>query len=271
MGRRSFLLLQGPVGPALRAMIGCALAYYAGVTALRPWFAGHRSHRPYSPQLEALGWLERGLGLGARRRAAAARQRALLADPAPFFVLALQLDADTQVRRHSPFAGMSEVIRTTIDAFARAAPPAARLVVKNHPLDGGLIDLGRVLQDAARAAGVASRVVYLDGGELPPLLERAAGLVVVNSTAGLSAIHRGVPTLALGKALYDLPGLTHGAGLDHHAKLAGFWQDPTPPESTLYRAFRRVVMERSQINGGFYNRTGIEHALPQALARLEAA
>jgi hypothetical protein len=30
-------------------------------------------------------------------------------------------------------------------------------------------------------------------------------------------------------------------------------------------------MERSQINGGFYNRTGIEHALPPAVARLEAA
>ncbi len=80
-----------------------------------------------------------------------------------------------------------------------------------------------------------------------------------------------MPTLTLGKALYDLPGLTHGAGLDLAARLAGFWRDPTLPESTLYRAFRRVVMERSQINGGFYNRTGIEHALPPAVARLEAA
>ncbi len=96
-----------PVGPALRAMIGGALACYAGVAALRPWFAGHRSHRPYSAQLETLGWLERAVGLRARRRAAAARQQALLADPAPFFVLARQLDAAMQVRRHSPFAGMS--------------------------------------------------------------------------------------------------------------------------------------------------------------------
>jgi capsular polysaccharide export protein len=177
-----------PVGPALRAMIGGALACYAGVAVLRPWFAGHRSQRPYSAQFETLGWLERAVGLRARRRAAAARRQALLADPAPFFVLARQLDAAMQVRRHSPFAGMSQVIRTTVDAFARSAPEAACLVVKNHPFACGLIDLARVLRHAARAADVGSRVVDPDGGDLPSLLERAAGLVVVNSTAGLSAI-----------------------------------------------------------------------------------
>ena len=260
-----------PIGPALNAMIRCAIAYYAGVTLLRPWFAHHRTHRPHGPLLETVSWLERGCSLRVRHSLASTRQAALLAAPDPFFVLALQLDADTQVRRHSPFAGMSEVIARIVRAFACAAPADTRLVVKNHPLDCGMIDFERVLRHQARAAGVAARVVYLDGGDLPALLERSRGLVVVNSTAGLSAIHSGVPTLVLGKALYDLPGLTHGAGLDPDAKLADFWRCPEAPERNLYRAFRRVVMERSQINGGFYSRHGIERALPVAIARLEAA
>jgi capsular polysaccharide export protein len=260
-----------PVGATTRAMVGHTLGYHAGVALLAARFRQHHGHRCHHPSVEAASWIERGLRLAWRRRLARARQRALLGGSSPYYLLALQLDADMQVRRHSPFAGMAEVTERVLRAFAAGASPSALLAVKSHPLDPGLIDLERVVARQAQALQIAGRVVYLDGGDLPSLVAAAQGVIVVNSTAGLSAIHRGVPTLALGRALYDLVGLTHGAGRDPAAALEDFWHRPRPPDMALYRAFRRVVMAHTQINGSFYTRIGRTLALPAALVRLETA
>ena len=48
----------------------------------------------------------------------------------------------------------------------------------------------------------------------------ACGAVTVNSTAGLGAIEMGLPTIVLGEAIYDMPGLTHQSALD------AFWTAP---------------------------------------------
>lgn len=128
-----------------------------------------------------------------------------------------------------------------------------------------------VLAAKARVAGVEGRTVYLDGGDLPGLLGAARGLVTVNSTTGLSGLHRGLPTLVLGTAIYDLPGLTHAAGADQAARLEHFWRAPQAPDMDLYRAFRRVVMARTQIDGGFYTEPGLAQAVPLAAARLAQA
>lgn len=261
-----------PVGPSQGGLTRAACHYYAASAALRPWFGLCRSHRPWDPLSEGLSWLGRAVVLPSHRRAARSRQAALLDDPRPFFLLALQLDADMQIRRHSGFAGMSEVIVETVRSFARAAHPAARLVVKNHPLDCGRIDFETLLAGQAAKLGLAERVVYLDGGDLPLLLSRASGMVVVNSTAGLSSIHHGVPTIVLGRAVYDMRGLTHEpGGAADPDRLDRFWRCPEPPDSSLYRAFRRVVMARTQINGGFYTERGLRLAVPRAAERVEIA
>ena len=40
------------------------------------------------------------------------------------------------------------------------------------------------------------------------------------------------------------------------------------PDPTLYKAFRRVALHMSQINGSFYKREGIELAVAAAVERL---
>jgi hypothetical protein len=77
----------------------------------------------------------------------------------------------------------------------------------------------------------------------------------VNSTVGMSALQRGRPTKALGRAVYDLPGLAHQGPLDE------FWHAPRPPDATLCRAFRNVIVHATQINGGFYTGEAIALAL----------
>ena len=58
----------------------------------------------------------------------------------PFFLLPLQLGSDAQIRDHSRFDDMAGVMEFVMESFARHAPVEARLVVKNHPLDMGLVN-----------------------------------------------------------------------------------------------------------------------------------
>jgi capsular polysaccharide export protein len=187
---------------------------------------------------------------------------ALCASQDPYFLVLLQRPGDSQLLRHSPFCDTESMVRHVADSFAAHAPAGARLVFKSHPLDHGLERQDRVVGAAAKAAGLSGRVLHLETGNLDSLLARAAGVVTVNSTAGLAAIDNGRPTMVLGRAIYDMPGLTHQAGLGR------FWTEPEPPDESLYRAFRRVVMARTQINGAFASKAGIRIAAPEAARRL---
>jgi capsular polysaccharide export protein len=73
----------------------------------------------------------------------------------------------------------------------------------------------------------------------------------------------GVPVIALGRAVYTLPGMTFQGDLDD------FWLEATPADPALFDAFRRVVVERTQINGGFYSKRAVALAVEGAARRLE--
>ena len=90
-------------------------------------------------------------------------------------------------------------------------------------------------------------------------------MVVVNSTTGLSALHHGRPVTVLGSAIFDMPGLTFQGPLDR------FWQEKTPPDPELFRAFRRVVLTPAQVNGSFFTEAGIALAIEGALERIGAS
>ncbi|MBW8271477.1 capsule biosynthesis protein [Caldovatus aquaticus] len=241
------------------------VAYNLAALAGRRRFPHWRTHRPWHPLHEYLGWLRRGLCRPLARAASARRLRRLAEDPAPFWLLPLQLDGDYQIRRHSPYASMRQVILEVVASFARAAPPGTRLVIKGHPLDNGLVRWGAVVREAARAAGLpADRVVYLGETLLGPLLGPARGVVTVNSTAGLQALSAGKPVVTLGHALYDMPGLTWQGRLD------AFWTRAGPPDAALVDAFRRVLVARSLVRGGFFSEAGIRAGVEGAVRRLEA-
>jgi capsular polysaccharide export protein len=109
-----------------------------------------------------------------------------------------------------------------------------------------------------------TRVDYLETGDLGRLLERAVGIVTVNSTVGSFALGMGCPTIALSDPIYNLPGLTYQGNLND------FWRDMTPPNPEMFRRFRNVVMFATQVNGGFYCRTGIDLAVKNSAAALES-
>lgn len=226
-------------------------------------YPGYRTHRPQISGVEFAGWGWRFARLPLHRRRDAARIARLTGGVTPYFVFPLQLDSDSQISVHSPFSGMAEAIDKVVRSFALHAPGQARLVVKNHPLDTGLAGYARHVRRLARRYGIAQRVDYLESGHLPALLARARGVVTVNSTSGTAALSHGCPTHVMGRAIYDLPGLTFQGPLDL------FWRESEPPDAALFRAFRSVVIHTTQVNGGFYTRQGIALAIANSLPRLE--
>ncbi|MEO3470238.1 capsular biosynthesis protein [Roseomonas sp. CAU 1739] len=232
---------------------------------LRHRFPHWRTHRSWNPFHEYAGWLLRGAMRPARSRRARRRLARLQGWPGPVFVLPLQLEGDYQLRLHSPFASLGDAITTVVASFAAHAPGDALLAVKGHPLDNGLIGWGRFAMRRAAEAGVPDRLLWLPELPFGPVLASATGVVTVNSTAGLQSLREGKPVVALGAAIYDLPGLTFQHGLDR------FWTEASPPDPALVDALRRVLAAHCLIRGGFFSEDGISEAVGHAVARLEGA
>ena len=241
------------------------LLYALSSFAARRRFPHYRSHRPYFALVEYAGWARRLLLRRRAERRSAAGFAALARSGAPYYVLPLQLECDYQIRLHSPDRAMPAAIERVVASFAAHAPAASRLLVKLHPLDSGLFDWGGITRHLAAAAGVAERVLFLEGGEIEPVLARCRGVVTLNSTAGARALAQGVPVKALARPLYDLPGLTFAGGLDD------FWRGAAPPDMALFDAFRRVLAAQALIPGDFFSEKGLALAVAAAAARLESA
>lgn len=236
--------------------------FWAGLNPIL--YPGYRSHVPYSPAAEYLSYVRRALRVRRRSRADTESIASLVreAEKFPFYLLPLQLNSDAQIRHHSAFEDVTAVLSRVIRSFAKHAATNAKLVIKSHPLDPGFCDYRHVAERMAAESGVANRIVHLETGHLPTLLSYCAGVITVNSTVGGSALVHNCPTITLGRAIYDLPGLTFQGELDQ------FWRDAAPPDKKLFNCFRNVVIHSTQINGGFYCRQGIAMAVEHAVPRM---
>lgn len=237
------------VGNAYWAMVRCGFVYFTVGALGAPLFPHYVHHRPLVVG-EALPWIrsvwrkqwfkwkERGL------------QDRLTTDFSRSFYLApLQVYNDAQVTVHADgLDGVEHFIERTLQSFARHAPQETLLVFKHHPMDRGYRDYTRLIRARALESGVADRVLYIHDQHLPSLLDHARGVVLVNSTVGISALHHGAPTIVCGRALYDMPGLTYRGSLDE------FWTaaPECPPDPLLYQRFRSRLIAETQINGSFY-------------------
>ncbi len=237
---------------------------YNAVDVLTRWrYPGWKTHRPWHPLVEGMGWARKITKHNERKRLGIELLERLRAENMAYYLFPLQLDSDAQIRLHSPFAGMIEAIKLVLESFAAHAPADARLVVKEHPLDNGVRDWQLETADLARRFGIANRVDYLAWGDIEAIAEDALGVVTVNSTAGTLALAQGVPVVVLGKAVYDLPDLTFQDGLDQ------FWIEATAPDATTFAAFRRVLIDECLIPGGFFSDEALAKVVEHAIARFE--
>lgn len=250
-----------PISGDMRARTFWDVTYNCANTFFPYFYPHYRRYRPNHCLVEYAGWVGRIMRKKAEARRTEAVERMLRKSKAPYFLLPLQLDSDYQIRLHSPFSAMTEVVEFVARSFAAHAPANAKLVVKLHPLDNGLVNRRRATQVTAHRTALGDRLVYIDGGDGAELIDNAAGVVVVNSTMGTMAVERGTPTIALGQAIYDVGGLTHQGTLE------SFWTQPVAPEPEMVEAFRTVVAHRTQLNGGFYSREAIGVAVENVMRR----
>lgn len=245
-----------------RAVYDVGYNFWVGINPIL--HRGVRSHVPYTPLTEYLGYAKRAAKIQYYKKKSALAEAKLIAQAAalPFFFMPLQLATDAQIVHHSPFADMAEALHYALSSFAAYAPKRSRFAAKIHPLDPGLVNYRNLLTRWAAQYGISDRVFFLESGNLPSLLSKTAGVVTVNSTVGGSALIHNCPTIALGKALYHLPGLTFQHGLDK------FWTAAEPPNQQLFRDFRNVVIDSTQINGGFYSGQGINLSIQNSLPRI---
>lgn len=232
---------------------GWAVLYYLASAMLYPWFRHYRHHRSLS-LLEALPWLRSGW----RKLVYKVREHKVLPEltkdlSGKFYLVPLQVHNDAQVQIHSKFDSVEDFIRQVMKSFAQNAPEFTHLVIKHHPMDRGYYDYGRFVNRQARSLGLADRVKYIHDQHLPTLLDHALGVIVANSTVGLSAMDHGLLVKACKSALYDMEGLTY------QGELETFWQAALieQPDPELLTRFRGYLINHTQLNGNFYKRLDI--------------
>lgn len=238
------------------------VAYH--LTTALAWFLypHYRNFQPYGFLRSYSGTLWRMLRAGRLSAEANAAIAAARSAKTPYFVLPLQMEGDFSLRAYSPFPDIVTPMAMAIRSFARNAAPETLLFIKLHPHDPGQRPWRRLIAAEAAACGIAGRVIFIDGGSLDALLADARGVVTVNSTVGIWALRAGVPVIALGDAIFNIPGLTHQAGLD------SFWTTPAQPDATLIADFLRAIADTLHIRGVFYARKGCEAAVRAAAERL---
>lgn len=240
---------------------------YAGASLLSiPFFPFYRTHRPYSHLKELFGgWVPQFFSKGKRMRESKKAEARM--DEAPYFLFPLQLDSDSQVRRYSPFSGMREAIAWVITSFAKDAPKGVYLVIRNHPLDSGLIRYDRFIRNFSEACGIADRVLFVESGDSMEMIRKSRAVVLLNSTMGLQALEQGKAVYCVGRAIYAMPGLAEDW---KQKELSEFWTTYRSPDKKLLQRFERLLRGRTLVNGNFYYGKGMELAVQGCADRLEA-
>ena len=227
-------------------------------------FPHYKTHSNVNAALEYAGYLRRFPKLWLSSRKDNEFVNRLISHPNRYYLLPLQLNSDAQVRDHQTLNSMPIFIEYVVRSFTRFAPQDAMLVIKNHPLDIGLSHYNALVKTLVQKFNLKDRLKFIETGDLQALAKHAQGVVTLNSTVGMVSLEAGCPTIALGDAIYNFSGLTAQTSLND------FWSDRTLPDTDLYKKFKAVVLQTSQVNGGFYCSQGISMAVHASVDILTA-
>lgn len=188
-----------------------------------------------------------------------------------YYLIPLQVHDDSQLGRAAGSWNSQKLILKSIVSFARNAPSTHQLVFKIHPMERGHSRDRQFIRQVSQLNDVAERVHIIDGGSLGLLTRHAAGMVTINSTSGLFAIHHGIPLAVMGQAIYRHPDLAFcvNKGID----LDGFWNWNKVAPSEVRTRYLSWLHEQCLQPGDFYAYEGVEvaiHALRDKLVEAVA-
>ncbi|WP_447766107.1 capsular polysaccharide export protein, LipB/KpsS family [Sphingopyxis panaciterrae] len=237
-----------------------AVRYYIAQTLTKPLFLNYRSHRQNAPLREAIAWVRRRIN----RRAEDAASAAAVADvrAGRFFLFPMQLDGDHQIDAHSDFPDMASALDCAFASFSAFAPEEVMLLVKMHPFDPDIDGWRACVAKKAARFGIGPRVRFIERFDLGILLESAAGVVTINSTVGPLALEKGCPVFCLGRAVYDIPGITA------QCSLGDFWMAPPVVHAANFDLMCRAMRATALVNGGFHDDEALRLLVDSAVRRL---
>ena len=226
-----------------------AIVYYIAMSLMKPLFRHCHHHRNDSAAYDAFTHIRsayRKVVFGFQQK----KYWSVLQNN-PFFLVPLQVSYDAQLQQHSKHASMEAFIKEIMASFASHGNAEDLLVFKHHPMDRGNNHYGKLIRRLAVQYGLVDRVVYIHDFNMPKLLKLAKGVVTINSTTSISAFHHGAPVKIVGRAFYDMQGLSD------QKPLAQFWQAPERADTEFYLKLRNYLEYQNQINGNFYSLPGM--------------
>ncbi|HBC6156430.1 TPA: capsular biosynthesis protein [Escherichia coli] len=230
------------------AMRAWYASYYHINKALKhyryPYFV---NHRPWSLWQETMGWI----------KGAYVKYRHLRTDKSlleflkkhhagHIFLVPLQVSEDFQIREHSDFDSIEQMIENIVSSFAKHASEEDVLLFKHHPMDRGYVSYHKCIERLISVYCLDNRIFYGFEIPLPKLYLFLKGVVTINSTVGFSALLHHVPTICLGRALYDISRLTT------KGSLSSFWQKQDPVCTLTFNRVRNSLLHLTQLNASFY-------------------
>ena len=168
-----------------------------------------------------------------------------------FDLVPLQVADDAQLADAARGWSNRRLIVAAIASFAAHAPAERHLVFKVHPLERGHTSDHRVVRRVAAMHGVADRVHCIMSGPLGPVTRAARGMIVINSTSGLTAIAERKPLLVLGNAIYRNPALARCG--DGPRSLDPFWTDDYRGDERVARHYQPWLIRRALVPGDYYH------------------
>ncbi|MFQ2399306.1 capsule biosynthesis protein [Aeromonas dhakensis] len=234
------------VGKTFARRAWYASRYHINKSLFRWRYPHFVNHRPWSLYQEASGWVAGGLVKWRYRWADRRLLKALPAHKGHIFFVPLQVTEDFQIREHSDLSGVEEMVAQVMNSFAEHARSEDVLLFKHHPMDRGYVSYQSQISRLVTLLGLEGRVFYGYDLPLPALYPLLKGVITINSTVGLSALLHDVPTFCMGRALYDLPGLTTRGTLEK------FWHKQSPVCNETFERMRQSLLHLTQINASFY-------------------
>ena len=165
-----------------------------------------------------------------------------------FYLVPLQVHNDAQIVNYSDYKCVEDFIEEVIYSFAQNAATDMSLVIKHHPQDRAYKDYTKQIACLVDQLKLNGRVYYIHDQHLPSLLSSALGVIVINSTVGLSSLFHNTLVKTMGMAVYNIDGLTYQGCLDTF--FSACKQDTI--DRVLYQKFIHYLISNTQINGSFY-------------------
>lgn len=222
-----------------------------------------------SPQKEAILWIKNSTKLlWSKISERAKRQRLTRKLEKNYIIVPLQLPSDSQLQFASNGWTLNS-LASSILAILSELDSDLHVVFKMHPLDTDRKARREFINEQAIALGVKSKTHILDSGSIGDLCKHSAGMVLINSTSGFSAIHHGIPLLVMGKAIYRNPDLvTCGETAKDISK---FLSSRSCASASLRKSYLQFVIDQSLVPGDFYAKRGRELAASQIVHKFFAS